>query len=287
MEGGPFSAVVTSYNEIDQIGECLESLLWADEVLLVDSYSTDGTIEYVRKHFPTVRIEQREYFGSAAQKNFGIDNVRNDWVLIADADERVTPALRDEIRQVLREPKLWAYSIGRRNFIMGQEVRYSGLQRDAVRRLFHRKHARYPNRRVHTDLAVDGAVGHLRGKFLHNYIRSFDHMIEKMTRYGVWGGAQLFLEGRKTSTFQIFGHSFGRFARDYIFNLGFLDGTQGLIAVGMHTFYVFWKYSKLWEFTQLKKAGRPVPLPALEPEPERWAMPWETEEVVGENSGKR
>jgi glycosyltransferase involved in cell wall biosynthesis len=280
MSSGPakVSAIVTSFNEIDQIEECVASLLWADEVVLVDSFSSDGTVDLVREKFPTVRVLQREYFGSAAQKNFAVDNAVNDWVLIADADERVTPELKNEVRRVMENPKFWAYSIGRRNFILGREVRYSGLQRDTVRRLFNRNHARYPNRRVHTDLAVEGAVGKLKFKFLHNYIRSFDHMIEKMTRYGVWGGTQLFLEQRETNAYQIFGHAFARFFRDYVLNLGFLDGTQGLICVGMHTFYTFWKYAKLWEFTELKRTGSPIALPALEPEEERWKMPWEADE---------
>lgn len=272
----PISAIVTTFNEVDQIAECLASLSWADEIFVIDSFSTDGTVELVRAKFPDVVVRQHEYFGSAAQKNYGIDQVNHDWILIADADERVTPELQREIEKTLAgPPEYWAYSIGRRNFIMGKEVRYSGLQRDRVRRLLHRRHARYPNRRVHTDLSVDGAVGFLKGKFLHNYIRSFDHMIEKMTRYGVWGGTQLFLEGRKTTQWEIFSHTAAKFLRDYVLNLGFLDGIRGLISVGMHAFYTFWKYCKLWEFSELAKSGMPVPLPKLEPEEDRWSMPWE------------
>ena len=269
------SAIVTSFNEVDQIEECLASLLWADEVLLVDSYSTDGTVELVREKFPTVIVEQRKYYGSAAQKNYGIDRVSNDWVLISDSDERVTPELRDEILQTLENPKVWAYAIYRRNFILGKEVKYSGLQRDRVTRFFHRQHARYPNRRVHTDLAVDGPIAELKGKFLHNYVRSLDHMSEKMTRYGVWGGTQLFLNGRRSKPFEIFSHSFVRFVRDYFLNLGILDGARGLVVCGIHVYYTFWKYSKLWEYTTLEKMGKPVPLVELEPEEERWIMPWE------------
>ena len=93
-----------------------------------------------------------------------MDRASNDWVLVVDADERVTEPLRDEVRRVLAgEPEFWAYSVGRRNFVLGKEVRYGGLQRDRVTRLFHRRHARYPNRRVHADLVVDGATGVLRG----------------------------------------------------------------------------------------------------------------------------
>jgi glycosyltransferase involved in cell wall biosynthesis len=269
------SALVTSFNEVDQIEECLASLLWADDVLLVDSFSTDGTVELVRQKFPTVRVEQRKYLGSAAQKNWGIDNAAHDWVLIADADERVTPELRDEVLRVLENPRHWAYAIFRRNFILGKEVKYSGLQRDRVTRLLHRKHARYPNRRVHTDLAFEGELGILKHKFLHNYVRSFDHMSEKMTRYGVWGGTQLFLNGRRSKPMEIFIHCFARFFRDYFINLGLLDGARGLITVGLHVWYTFWKYSKLWEFSELERLGKPVPLVEVETNQEHWKMPWE------------
>jgi glycosyltransferase involved in cell wall biosynthesis len=275
MSRPKISAIVTSFNEVDQIEECIASLLWADEVLLVDSFSTDGTVELVRSKFPQVIVEQRTYYGSAAQKNYGIDRVSNDWILIADSDERVPPELRDEIFRVLENPKYWAYAIYRRNFILGKEVRYSGLQRDRVTRLLHRKHARYPNRRVHTDLAVDGDIGKLKQKFLHNYVRSLDHMSEKMTRYGVWGGTQLFLNGQRSKPAEIFTHAFARFIRDYFGNLGILDGARGLIVVGLHVWYTFWKYSKLWEYTELERLGRPVPLVEIEPEAERWVMPWE------------
>lgn len=271
------SAIVTSYNEVDQIEECIQSLLWADEVLLIDSFSSDGTVELVREKFPTVRIEQRTYYGSASQKNVGIDHVTNDWVIIADSDERVTPELRDEILRTIENPKYWAYAIYRRNFILGKEVKYSGLQRDSVRRLFHKAHARYPNRRVHTDLAVDGEVGRLKYKFLHNYVRSLDHMSEKMTRYGVWGGTQLFLNGQRSKKIEIFSHAFMRFLRDYFVNLGILDGARGMIVVGVHVWYTFWKYAKLWEFTELERLGKPVPLVDVEPEAERWVMPWESD----------
>ncbi|MGA7617401.1 MAG: glycosyltransferase family 2 protein [Thermoanaerobaculia bacterium] len=283
MARTPVSALITTFNEIDQIEECIRSVEWADEVYLLDSFSTDGTVELVREKFPGVVIEQHEYFGAASQKNFAIDHAQHDWILFVDADERVTPPLRKEVERLLEKgPDLWGYSIRRENFILGKPVRHSGLQRDRVTRFFHRRHARYPNRRVHADLDVDGTIGRLNGTFLHNYIRSFDHMIEKMTRYGMWGATQQFIHGKKSGFLDIFGHAFARFFRDYVINLGFLDGVPGLITVGMHTYYAFWKYAKLWEFNQLKKLGRPVPLPSLDQDEDRWVRPWEREKLDGE-----
>jgi glycosyltransferase involved in cell wall biosynthesis len=276
MPRPPVSAIIHTLNEVEQIEECLRSVEWADEIYLVDSFSTDGTVERVREKFPRARVEQRQYLGAASTKNYAIDRATHDWIFVIDADERVTPELRDELLRTL-EGKLdhWAYSVGRRNFMLGKEVKYSGLQRDRVTRLFHREHARYPNKRVHADLLVDGPTYDLRHKMLHYYIRSFDHMIAKMTRYANWGAAQMYIDGKTTNLVDIFGHTLGKFLRDYVVNLGFLDGVRGLISVGMHVYYTFWKYAKLWELTQLKRLGKPVPLPELDKEEERWELPWE------------
>lgn len=275
MSRPPVTALIHVLNEIENIDDCIASVEWADEIYVMDSFSTDGTVERIRERYPRVRLEQRQYLGAASQKNYAIDRAANDWVLVVDADERITPPLRDEILRTLEGGlDRWAYSIGRRNFMLGGEVRYSGLQRDRVTRLFHRGHARYPNRRVHADLLVDGEAGALREKMLHFYIRSFDHMIAKMTRYANWGAAQMFIDGKTTGIPGVLGHTVARFVRDYVLNLGFLDGTRGVISVGMHVYYTFWKYAKLWELTELRRLGKPVPLPELDQEGERWELPW-------------
>jgi glycosyltransferase involved in cell wall biosynthesis len=269
------TAIIPTLNEVGFIEDCIRSVEWADEIYVVDSFSTDGTADLVREKFPHVRFEQRQYLGAASQKNWAMDRAANDWIFCIDADERVTPELRDEILELLSgEMKHWAYSVGRRNFMHGRQMRFSGLQRDRVTRLFHRLHARYPNRRVHADLLVDGVAGRLSRKLDHFYIRSFDHMIAKLARYAEWAACQMYLEGRTTSVPGILIHTFTKFVRDYIGNLGFLDGMRGLISIGMHAYYTFWKYVKLWEMTELERAGKPVPLPALDEEQSRWELPW-------------
>ena len=272
------TAIIHVLNEIEHIDEVLRSVEWADEIYVMDSFSTDGTVERIREKFPRVRLEQREYLGAASAKNYAIDRAGHDWIFVIDADERVTPKLRDEILRTLAGPlDLWAYSVGRLNFMMDKPVRFSGLQRDRVTRLFHRGHARYPNKRVHADLLVDGATGRLTHKMDHFYIRDFDHMIAKMTRYANWAAAQMFIDGKTTGLLGIIGHTTAKFVRDFVFNLGFLDGTRGLISVGMHVYYTFWKYAKLWELTELNRRGKPVPLPKLDEEGERWELPWEND----------
>ncbi|GAC1401819.1 MAG: glycosyltransferase family 2 protein [Thermoanaerobaculia bacterium] len=271
----PVSAIITTFNELEFIEDCIRSVDWADEIYLIDSFSTDGTVDLVRRKFPRVRLEQREYLGAASQKNYAIDRAAHDWIFYIDADERVTSGLREELlRSLGGDLRFWAYSVGRLNFMMGRAVRHSGLQRDRVTRLFHRLHARYPNKRVHADLLVDGETGRFEQKMDHYYIRTFDHMIAKMTRYANWGAAQMFIDGKTTGLLGILGHPIGKFVRDYLFNFGFLDGSRGLISVGMHVYYTFWKYAKLWELTQLKRLGKPVPLPKLDEEEGRWELPW-------------
>lgn len=270
------SVLIHTLNEADQIADCLESVSWADEIYLLDSFSTDGTPELVQSRFPAVRLEQRTSLGSAAQKNYGMDRTAHDWVLVVDADERVTPELAEEIRRTLQSPGAHAYSIGRRNIVLGKEVRFSGLQRDRVTRLFHRGHARYPNRRVHADLVTDGAALPLRNRFVHHYIRSFDHAAAKMTRYGDWAAAQLFVDGRTSGVKEILIRPLARFLRDYFVMQGFRDGARGLVVVGLHTWYVFWKYTKLWELRWQRANGIEPALPEMENDAAIWRRPWES-----------
>lgn len=269
------SVLVHTLDEAEQIVQCLRSVEWADEIYLLDSFSEDDTVEIVKREFPSVIVERRTSLGSAAQKNYGMTRVSNDWVLVVDADERVTPELRDEIVQTLQNPNEWAYAIGRRNYILGQRVRFSGLQRDTVIRLFHRGHARYPNRRVHADLIVDGSVGRLRHMLEHNYVRSLDHLAAKTVRYGVWGAAQLYRDGRRARMRDVTLRPLWRFFRDWILNLGILDGYRGLVVCTAHAYYTFLKYAKLWEYHELDRRGKPLNLPEFEESEEIWKLPWE------------
>jgi glycosyltransferase involved in cell wall biosynthesis len=278
------SALVITFNEANQIEDCLRSLEWCDEIYVVDSFSTDGTVERIRETFPAVIVEQREYLGAGAQRNWALDRLKHDWVLAVDADERVTPQLRDEILRTLESPQYWAYEILRINFVYDRAVRYGGLQRDWVTRFFHRGHGRWQNKRVHAELNVDGRKGRMKGRFLHYYIRAFDHMVEKMTRYGMWGAANQFRRGKRGAAWKVAVHPAVRFVRDYILWGGFLDRTPGLILTGLHVYYTFWKYAKLWEFTRLERMGKPVPLPKFDESDETWAKPWEDDDA---ESGSR
>lgn len=270
----PISVVVTTFNEEVNIVDCLKSVLWADEILLVDSLSTDKTIE-LAEQFP-VKILARQYFGSAAQKNWSLDRVSNDWVLILDADERVPEKLAREILTILADgPQANGYYIRRENIVLGKKIRHSGWSTDKVIRLFHRAHGRYPNRRVHADVDIQGPLPVLKSPLVHYTLRSLKQYFEKFLNYAEWGAAQGYREGRKAGYLEIGGRTLWRFVRTYIIQRGFLDGIHGLVVCGLQAFGVFLKYAQLWEYHQLDRLGEKVSLPDFDDDTQTWDRPTE------------
>jgi len=268
----PLSVVITTYNEEVNIADCLRSVLWADEILVVDSFSSDRTMEYARD-FP-VQILEREYFGSAAQKNWSLDKVRHDWVLILDADERVTEPLAREILELLIEgPAAKGYYIRRQNIVLGKAIRHSGWSTDKVIRLFDKAHGRYPNRRVHADLDIEPPTPTLRHSLDHYTYRSVEQYFEKFLNYAEWGAAQGYREGRKVGYLELGGRPPWRFFRTYILQRGFLDGLHGLVVCGLQAFGVFLKYAWLWEHRVKESLGEEVTLPAFDDDAATWERP--------------
>jgi len=268
------SVIITTFNEEVNVAECVESVRFADEILLVDSFSTDKTVE-IASRFP-IRILQREYFGSAAQKNWAIDRVENEWVLIIDADERVPEALAREILEVLAtEPTVEGYYIRRENVFIDRVIRHSGWSTDKVVRLFRRDKGRYPNRRVHADLEIGGPVPVLRSSFLHYTFRSFDQYFPKFLNYAEWGAAQAFRDGRRAGIVEIVLRPWWRFFRTWILQLGILDGMHGFVLCALQAFGVFIKYARLWEYGIRSARGEEVVLPAFDDDDSTWRRPSE------------
>ena len=263
------SVIITTYNEEINIADCLESVLWADEILLVDSYSDDRTVDLAATY--PVRVLQREYYGSAAQKNWSMDQVEHDWVLILDADERVTLPLAVEILSLLcGQPKFNGYYIRRDNLILNHVIRHSGWSTDKVIRLFHKAKGRYPNRRVHADLDIIGPTPTLKNPFVHYTYRSFSQYFEKVLNYAEWGAAQGFREGRRAGFVQIGLRPAWRFIRTYILQLGFLDGLYGLAVCGLQAHGVFLKYLRLWEYRVREELGEDIDLPTFDEDAKTW-----------------
>ncbi len=245
------TAIIPVYNEESNIDECLSGLTWADEILVVDSGSADQTLPVARRY--TDRILSHEYINSAAQKNWTLPQARHDWVLIVDADERVTPELRAEIQTVLsREggPPFDGYRIRRQTYFWGRPIKYCGWQNDRVLRLFNRHKGAYEEKEVHADVRLHGTVENLASPLIHYTYRDFAQYFAKFQRYTDWGAAELHKRGRRARWHHLLLHPAFRFIRMYLFQRGFLDGLHGLVLCLLAAFSVFTKYAKLWELNQ-------------------------------------
>ena len=264
------TAIVTTFNEEANIGSCIESLLWCDEILVVDSFSTDRTAE-IAGAYPKVRFEQRTYYGSASQKNWAMDQVTNDWILIFDADERCTPALQNELVALLRaDPRHDAYTIKRRVHFLDKVIRFSGWQHDRVVRLVRRGCARYPNRRVHADMITRGTAPILRNPMEHYMADTLDEYIRRIEKYSFWGASQQWKEGKKAGFKEVFGRTVWRFLRTYVFQLGILDGMHGLVFCILQAYGTYLKWALLWGWHINAARGRMPNLPIFDDSEETW-----------------
>jgi glycosyltransferase involved in cell wall biosynthesis len=240
-------------NEEANLAACLDSVAWADEILVVDSGSTDGTLAIARRY--TDRVLEHEYVNSATQKNWAIPQAAHGWVMVIDADERVTPELQAEIRALLaEEPPLDGYRIPRRNFFFGTRIHHCGWDADAPLRLFRRDLSRYEEKHVHADVVVEsGRVGRLAGELEHHTYRSFDQYLEKFGRYTTWSALDLKARGRRATAWSLTVRPVFRFFRQYVLRQGFRDGKAGFVLCVLAAFSVFMKYAKLWIMERVER----------------------------------
>ena len=242
----PLTVIIPTYDEEESLPDCLASVRFADEILVVDSFSTDRTLEIARQH--GARIVQREYGYSAQQKNWAIPQASHEWVLLVDADERVTPPLRDEILRLLEQgPAADGYWIRRSNFFLGKRIRFCGWGTDRVIRLFRRDVSRYQDRQVHAEIDLPEPLPALASPLEHHTFRSFRQYWRKLDLYSEWGARQMYLEGRRAGGLQILLRPIGRFIRMYVLRLGFLEGAHGVALSLLGAFTVYLKYARLWE----------------------------------------
>jgi len=276
------SAIITTFNEEYNLAACLESLAWCDEIMVVDSFSTDSTCEIARR-YPNVQLHQHIYYGSAAQKNWAMDRASHEWILIFDADERCRPSLRDEILEVLAAgPKANSYTIRRRLFFLNRQIRFSGFRRDQVVRLIRQGHGRYPNRRVHADMRTSGAAPRLRHQLDHYMVHDLSEYVQRITKYGIWGAAQGWKEKRRSGILQFVGRPVWRFFRVYIIQLGILDGLHGLVFCLLQAYGTFVKWAVLWGWNMAARFGFEPNLPVFDENEETWAG---LEELKAGNTG--
>jgi len=277
------SGLVTCFNEEHNIAACLESLQWCDEIVVVDSFSTDRTPEIARS-YPKVRFFQREYFGAGAQKNWALQHIRYEWIFLLDSDERCTAELREEVQDLLKEgPKFLAYMMNRSVYLLGRRIRYSGWQRDRVARFFKSGTAYYGNRRVHSTLKTTGEIAILKNSIEHHMVDlSFKEYAFRLAKYGYWGAGQMWRDGKRTGALGVFFRPMWRFFRTYVMQLGILDGSRGLVFCLLQSFGTYMKLAILWGWQINEARGIKPDLPEFDDTEETWEG---LEEIQGGRTG--
>ena len=241
------TVTVITYNEAEHIAAALDSVAWADEVIVVDSGSTDATVAIARTK--ATRVIERGWPGYSDQKNFAADNASNEWVLSMDADERVTPALATEIRELLDDgPRLKGYRMKRVSHYLGRWIRSTDWFPDYQLRLYDRRAGRWNGLKIHESFQLnEGAPGVLTGEMEHYAYRNISHHLQKIDAYTTLIADQWVGEGRQTSFLALLLHPQFAFVRNYIIRRGFMDGTPGFVVSLLNSYYVFLKLAKLWE----------------------------------------
>lgn len=241
----PVTVVVPTLNEAPQLPRALESVAWADEIIVVDGGSSDDTPHIARRHGARVLTVRGTTIGG--QRNAGIAAARNEWILALDADEEATPALRDSLEALCagRAAPHQAYRVRSRNWHLGRELRHGPWGRDWKVRVFSRN-ARFTAARVHENLASLEDLGALDGELLHRPYRDLSHQIVKIAQYAKWSAEDMRARGRRASLGAMLVRPAWRFTRDYFVYAGWRDGAAGFIVTTVSAFSVFLKYASLF-----------------------------------------
>ena len=243
------SIAVITLDEEDHLRRCLESVAWADEIVVVDAESRDKTTQIAREF--TDRVISRPWAGFATQKNFALAQTTGDWVLSLDADEEASPELREEIAAAIADSQGFdGYAIRRRNVFLGQWIRHGGLYPDWQVRLFRRGRGRFVERAVHESVSVEGMLGRLRGHLLHCSYDSVADFFDRANRYSSLAAGEWIREGRRLRARELIVRPLGRFVSMYVLQRGFLDGRRGLLLAALYAYYVFMRSAKVWEATR-------------------------------------
>jgi len=244
------TAIIPTFNEEVHIKEAIESVLWCDEIIVVDSFSTDKTLDIV-KTFKQVKLLQHHYEHSAAQKNWTIPQATHPWIFLLDADERPTNELVTEIKSILKNGTHFSgFWIFRRNHFMGKRINYSGWQSDKVIRLFKKDECRYQNKHVHAEVESKGKISYLNEKLIHYTYKDVTSYLKKADRYTTWGALDRFHKfqksGKKIGLPYLIMRPLGRFFRHYFWRLGVLDGVHGFVVSALAAYNVFIRAVKIW-----------------------------------------
>ena len=243
------SVVVVTRDEEERIRACLDSVAWADELIVIDAESEDKTASIAREL--TDHVVVRAWPGYAAQKNFGLALARGAWILSLDADETVSPTLREEIESVVaHDGPRDGYEVPRRNIFWGRWIRHGGLYPDWQLRLFRRGRGRFVERAVHESVRVEGDVGRLAGHLEHRSYRDVADFLARADRYATLAADDWLAQGRRVHAWDFVVRPLGRFLGMYVVGGGFLDGSRGFLLAVLYAYYVLIRSVKVWERTR-------------------------------------
>jgi hypothetical protein len=243
------TVTVITRNEAAHISAALDSVAWADEIIVIDSHSTDDTVSLARER--ATRVEVRDWPGYGAQKNYAADLAAHDWILSIDADERVTA----EIRTLLSiEPAARGYRVARVTQYLGRWIKSTDWYPDYQLRLYDRRAGRWSARRVHESVELRGAPGQLHNDLQHYAYRNISHHLATIDRYTTLAAEQAFADGKRTSALAACIHAKLAFLRNFVLRHGFTDGSVGLIVSTLNSYYVFLKLAKLVELQRRSAA---------------------------------
>ncbi|MHB1951031.1 MAG: glycosyltransferase family 2 protein [Acidiferrobacteraceae bacterium] len=237
------SAVIITRNEAHRIERCLASIQWADEIIVLDSGSTDGTADICRRFGAKVSVTD-DWPGFGPQKGRALEQARCDWVLSIDADEWLSPGLASEIRQVMRDASAVACRMPRRSRCLGRIMRHGGFWPDYVVRLFRRAHGRFSDDLIHERVLIDGPIATLAEPLEHEAFTDLEQVLEKVNRYSTLGAEKLAAKGSRATLAQAILHGLWSFVRGYILRAGFLDGRAGFLLAVSNAEGTYYRYAK-------------------------------------------
>ncbi|MGB5417221.1 glycosyltransferase family 2 protein [Algibacter sp.] len=246
MASKKISALMITYNEVNHIDEVINNISFADEIIVIDAFSTDGTLTKLSA-FKDVKTIQREFKNFADQRNFAIEQASHDWILFIDSDERITPKLKEEILETVNTSKnIAGFMVKRLYFFKKKRIRFSGFQSDTTYRLFKNGKVKYiEDKIVHELPKIDGNSKILKHNMLHYCFDSAEHYKSKMEQYAKLKALELHQKGKKSNIFQFYFRPLYKFIVNYFFRLGILDGKEGLIICYLSAYGVYYRYKEL------------------------------------------